>query len=123
MLSDFLQFALEKGVDDHVTQDDVVRWAGSLDNWQFYNAAALQVARQYHRGQLAYSFCDGLMNDLWSAVQAGFTSGRNQVPEPFYEIYEAFDAGEFHRAKDRSDDPVADFTDPLIAKLISRLGA
>lgn len=122
-MSDFLQFVLEKRSEEHVTHDDVVRWAGGLDNWEFYNATALQVARKYHQRQLTYNFCDGLMNDLWSAVQAGFASSGNRAPEPFYEVYEAFDAGEFHRAKDKSDDPVADFTDPLIADLMSRIGS
>lgn len=122
-MSDFLKFVLEKGTDEHVTHNDIVRWAGGLDNWEFYNTAALRIARKYHQRQLSYSFCDRLMNDLWSAVQAGFSSSRNRVPEPFYEVFEAFDAGEYHRAKDKSDDPVAEFTDPIIAELISRIGS
>lgn len=62
------------------------------------------------------------MNDLWSAVQEGLGSGENQVPEPFFEIYEAFDAGEFHRKPDKTDDPVAEFTDPLLADIVLRFG-
>jgi hypothetical protein len=121
-MSDFLQFALKKGTEEHVTNDDVVRWAGGLDNWEFYNAAAVQIAMKYHQGHLTYSFCDWLMNELWRAVQASFTNGSNRVPEPFYEIYLAFGAGEYHRSEDKSDDPVAAFTDPLIADLVSRMG-
>ena len=37
-----------------------------------------------------------------------------------FEIYEAFDAGEYHRKHDKTDDPVAEFTDPAIAKLALR---
>lgn len=97
-------------------------WLGALDNWAFYNAAAVEIARKYHHGELTYGFCDGVMNDLWSAVQAGFHTGHNTVPEPFYEVYEAFDAGEYHRAKYGGDDPIANFTDPSIAELVARLG-
>ena len=121
-MSDFLEFVLAKGPEGRITHDDVVRWAGALDNWEFYNAAAVEIARKYHHGALTYSFCDGVMNDLWRAVQAGFTAGRNALPEPFYVDYEAFDAGEYHRAEDGSDDPIADLTDPLIAELVARLG-
>ena len=119
-MSDFLQFVLKNGTESSVTHDDVVRWAGALDNRAFYNAAALDIARHYHEGLLTYGFCDRVMNDLWSAMQAGFTNDNDPVPEPFFQIYEAFDAGEYHRAKDKSDDPIADFTDPLIANLLSR---
>lgn len=121
-MSDFLQFVLKIDTEASVTHDDVVRWAGALDNHEFYNSAALQIARHYQEGLLTYGFCDRVMNDLWNAVQAGFTNDNNSVPEPFFQIYEAFDAGEYHRAKDKSDDPVADFTDPLIANLLLRLG-
>ncbi|MBL0374560.1 hypothetical protein JJB09_21335 [Rhizobium sp. KVB221] len=114
-MSDFLQFAINKGREERVSNDDVVRWAGALDDWDCYNAAALEIALGYHRGELSYNFCDGAMNDLWSAVRAGCGTGTNQVSEPFFEIFEAFDAGEFHRKHDNSDDPVGDFTDPLVA--------
>ncbi|HEV7307417.1 hypothetical protein [Ensifer sp.] len=120
-MSDFLEFVLANGPEGRVTHGDVVRWAGALDNWEFYNAAAAEIAGKYHHGVLTYVFCDGVMNDLWSAVQEGFGSGHNAPPQPFYDVYEAFDAGEYHRQEDGSDDPVADFTDPLIAELAARL--
>ncbi|MBK5571827.1 hypothetical protein [Ensifer sp. SSB1] len=121
-MSDFLQLATNKKPEERLTLDDVIRWAGALNNWDFYNAAALEIATAYHRGELSYTFCDSVMNDLWGAVQEGFGPGANKVPEPFFEIYEAFDAGEFHRRQDKSDNPVADFTDPLISALVIRLG-
>lgn len=120
-MPDFLQFVLKNGTEGSFTHDDVVRWAGALDNFEFYNTAALQIAKHYQEGLLTYSFCDRVMNDLWTALQAGFTNDNNPMPEPFFQIYEAFDAGEYHRVKDKSDDPVADFTDPLIANLLSSL--
>ncbi len=120
-MSAFLQFAIGKKPEERLTHDDVLRWAAALHNWNFYNAAALEIATGYHRGELSFTFCYRVMNDLWSAVQAGFGSGNNRVPQPFFEIYEAFDAGEYHRKHDRSDDPVAEFADPLVAELVMRL--
>jgi hypothetical protein len=118
-VSEFLQFAINKSP-LRLTPDDIVRWAGAFDHWDFYNSAALEIAKGYHRGELNYTFCDSVMNDLWSGVQEGFGPGKNDVPEPFFEIYEAFDAGEYHRKHDKTDDPVVEFTDPAIAKLAIR---
>lgn len=119
-MSDFLQFLIARGTDEPISHNEIVQWAGTLDNWSFYNSTALQIARMYNRGELTYEFCDNAMNDLWSAVLAALSPKSDQLPEPFFEIYEAFDAGEYHRRADRSDDPIADFTDPLIAALLTR---
>lgn len=119
-MSEFLQFVLTKAEEPCITSDEVMQWAGSLDNWDFYNAAAIEIATMYDRGEITYSFCDDVMNDLWGVVLQGLGDGPVQLPQPFYEIYEAFDAGEYHRAKDGSDDPITEFTTPLIAKLVSR---
>lgn len=118
-VSEFLQFAKTKKP-VRLTLDDVLQWTGTLNHPDFYNSVALEIAQRYHRRELSYTFCDGLMNDLWSAVQEGLGSGENQVPEPFFEIYEAFDAGEYHRKPDKTDDPVAEFTDPLLADIVLR---
>lgn len=119
-MSDFLQFVIARGSDEPITHDEILQWAGTRDNWHFYNSTALQIAKMFDRGELTYEFCDNVMNDLWDAVLAGLSLRNNQLPEPFYEIYEAFDAGEYHRTEDRSDDPIADFTIPLITAFLTR---
>jgi hypothetical protein len=121
-MHDFLNFALNKQPEERITLDEVAQWAGARDNWAFYNLIAVEIAAGYYREELTYDFCDGVMNDLWEAVRAGFRPDIIEIPEPFFEIYQAFDAGEFHRKPDGSDDPIADFTDPLIAELVTRLG-
>lgn len=115
-MSEFLKFAINKSP-IRLTHDDIVRWAGAFDNLDFFTGSAIEIGRGYHAGELTYTFCDGAMNDLWSSVQEGFRPDDNELPEPFFEIYEAFDAGEFHRKYDKSDNPVAEFTDPAIAEL------
>ena len=42
-------------------------------------------------------------------------------PSTFFEVFEAFDAGEVHRRADKSDDPVGELTNPEIASIIARL--
>jgi len=118
-VSEFLQFAINKSP-ARLKLDDILQFAGAFNHWDFYNNAALEIAKAYHRRELSYTFCDGVMNDLWSGVEKGFGPGNNQVPEPFYDIYCAFDTGEFYRKSDKSDDPVAEFTDPAIAELATR---
>lgn len=118
-MSEFLDFAINKSP-IRLTLGDINRWAGAFNQWNFYNSTALEIAKGYHRGELSYTFCIGVMNDLWSGVQEGFGPSKNEMPEPFFEVYEAFDAGEYHRKPDRSDDPAAEFTDPAIAELATR---
>ena len=102
-----------------ISHDDIVGWVGSLENSEFYNSVSLALARHYHAGHLSYSICDRIMNDLWTAVTTGLlSSGHTDVPEPFYDIYSAFDAGEYHRKADLSDDPIEEFTNPMIAELL-----
>ena len=118
-MSEFLQFAIDQSP-QRLARADIMLWAGACNDWDFYNSAALEIAKGYHRGELSYTFCDGVMNDLWSGVQEGFGPGKNEVPEPFFEIYEAFDAGEYHRRHDKTDDPVVEFTNPAITDLAIR---
>lgn len=104
---------------DRISPDDVIGWSGSLENSEFYNAVSLDLAREYHAGNLSYTVCDGIINDLWKAAKSGaFGWGQAEAQEPFYGVYLAFDAGEYYRTADRSDDPVALYTDPLIAEIV-----
>jgi hypothetical protein len=97
---------------------EINQFAGCLDNSEFFNEIALEIAEKYQAGELSYTVCDGLVNDLWRAMLDGLPKSGASVPEPFYSIYLAFDAGEYFHTKDRSDDPVADHTDPQIADIL-----
>lgn len=103
-----------------IAPEQVEEWAGDLANHQFYNVIALMVAEKYAAGVLSYQVCDGIMNDLWWAWLESLESRGRAVPEPFYEIFSAYDAGEYHRKRDRSDNPVKEHTDPWIAEILSR---
>jgi hypothetical protein len=40
-------------------------------------------------------------------------------PELFWNVYVAFDEGEYHRDNNRQDDPIEAYTRPLIAQILS----
>ncbi len=102
-----------------ITENHVRSLTEDLSNEAFYNSLGLEVARRYQGGALSYTRCGSIMNDLWS-VLVGHLNSR-MVPSPFYEIYEAFDAGEYHRKKDKRDSPETDFTRPMIEAILANV--
>jgi hypothetical protein len=105
---------------------DVTRWAGSSvdDELSFYNELGAALARCYSEGHLSFDLCDTIVNGLYSVLIEGqFRDVQHAWPHLFYDVFLAFDAGEWHRRADKSDDPVADHTDLQIAEIIARLDA
>lgn len=47
-MSEFVKFAINK-CPIRLTRDDIVRWAGAFNRWDFYNTTALEIAKGYHR--------------------------------------------------------------------------
>lgn len=97
--------------------------AGSADDEEkLYDSIAAELARGYHERRYSFDFCDRVVNDLYGQM---ITKHLNEPPPPwpklFSRVYEAFDAGEFHRRPDKSDDPVAEFTDPEISNIVRDL--
>lgn len=99
-----------------ITESDIADWSGRDVEIAALHDAALAVARGYRDGQLTYEVADAIMNDLWPI----FLDRSSDVVSPFWDVFEAFDAGEYHRCPDRSDDPVVAYTDPMIAELLAR---
>ncbi len=103
---------------------DLAHWGGDSeeDIAKFFDRIGSEIALAYHSGQLSFSFCDSLVNDLFALV-----IGRQQRdplppwPAMFHEVYEAFDAGEWHRRDDKSDDPVEEHTKPAIREIVAKL--
>jgi len=103
----------------------------STDTWRELSKAALLplsktldffaicLAKMYVQGDLNYEFCDALVNIAFTEVLAA----KGNWPTDFYEVYEAFDAGEYYRTDDKSDDPVAEHTDPMIQDFLDRINS
>jgi hypothetical protein len=59
-----------------------------------------------------------VVNDLSGPVTN--TSGpKSQI---FWEVYSAFDEGEYYHGNNRDEDPVEVYTRPMIARLVEVLG-
>lgn len=106
------------------SEADISRWtAGSLaDEQKLYDEIGAELARGYHERRYSFDFCDRVVNDLYGPMIIKRCNEPSPPwPDIFSRVFEAFDAGEFHRRADMSDDPVADFTDPLIAEIVHSL--
>jgi hypothetical protein len=101
-----------------ISLEDVQRWSGNLTTNDFFNLIGLNIARRYRAGALDYEVCDAIINDLWSVLTHRVED--LVMPSPFFEIYLAFDAGEFYRTADCSDTPEQDHTIPMIDKILEQ---
>ncbi|MGU7813163.1 hypothetical protein [Burkholderia sp. AW49-1] len=84
-----------------------------------FDAIAIKLACGYHYGQLSYGFCDGAVNLLAGRLYSDVLVDRDTWPHLFWEIYLAFDAGEYYRSGERNIDPAEKYTRPLIAEIVS----
>jgi hypothetical protein len=102
-----------------ITEADVDRWAAECggDRGRVYDEVAHYLAVGYHERQLPFAFCDAVINDLHTVI----TNLDDMRPDLFWQVFTAFDEGEYHRRGDKSDDPVAEHTDPAIAAIVANL--
>ncbi len=99
-LNDFEKFSIEQGVKVE----------------ESFNKLSLLIAKKFNDGEMSYEDGDFAMNSVWPIMLD--YSMKNDIPlvEPCYEIYCAFDAGEF----DHGDgaDPVEKYTVPAIRAVL-----
>ena len=102
-----------------IEEPDVELWAARYggDHRLLYDALARYLAVAFHQGKLPFAFCDAVINDLHTVI----TIANDVRPDLFWRVFLAFDAGEYHRSADRSDDPIAEFTEPAIADIVRSL--
>lgn len=103
----------------HLTDDDVERWSALTGEPRsaLYDQIALYLARGFHRSELDFEFCDAVVNDIHAII----TLADDIRPDLFWEIYLAFDGGEYYHSNKREDDPAEVYTRPLIARAIEKL--
>lgn len=84
----------------------------------FCNQFALILARGFMDGTLCYEFCDEAANYLFGFLtEPIFMEDAGGLPHPAFEIYQAFDGGEYCRTNDPTNaNPVERYTRPHIAK-------
>jgi hypothetical protein len=85
------------------------------------NQVAIAMARQFLAGTRDFHACDEVMNSLFSdIVDLGV---REEMPEPAFSIYLAFDAGEhWHTGDTRDVLPWERWTRPELERILGALG-
>lgn len=88
----------------------------------FVNSFAIELAKGYQSGRYNYEFGDGAANWLFGFMtdEVFLSSNNNTLPSPAYDVYLAFDEGEYHHQGD-PDDVVAElkYTKPRINEILS----
>jgi hypothetical protein len=81
------------------------------------NELSVAVAEGYLQGSLLYDFCDGVMNGIINAVvEVGMT---NDMPQPAFSLYQAFDQGEGFRSKNPAEtDRSEKYTKPVVEEIM-----
>jgi len=116
-LSNMIEMACRQP-NQRISPWQIESWAGGSTSDQFFNLISLKVAERYAARALSYDAADAIMNDLWVTWLEAIDSRASEVPNPFYDIYLAFDAGEGLRAP--YENPVREITDPWIASILSQ---
>jgi hypothetical protein len=107
-------------LDRHLTEADVERWS-NVCGWSrshLFDEIAKRLALGYNASELSFDFCDMVVNDLAGPVTN--TSGAR--PQVFWEVYSAFDEGEYYHGNNRDEDPEEVYTRPMIARVVEVLG-
>jgi hypothetical protein len=101
-----------------ITNRDVGEWSekAGLSRGAFYDAMALRLALGFQNDAFEFGFCDQVVNDLRAVISVQI----EDRPKLFWDVFLAFDAGEFYPIDDRSIDPVETFTRPRIAEIVRK---
>jgi hypothetical protein len=104
-----------------LTNSDVERWRANLGvaRAALYDGLAHHLASGFYRNDLPFVFCDSVITDLHGVMIAAL----EDRPELFWSVFLAFDEGEYyHRGGRTEDDPIAKYTRPMIAQIITKYG-
>lgn len=98
-------------------QIDVIATASGSDRTATFNAIMVCLAELFLRGDMGFWEADDIANGVWPLMLDDAIQRDVPLPSPAFEIYEAFDAGEWDRG-DVEQDPVERFTRPLLRELL-----
>ncbi|WP_085708480.1 MULTISPECIES: hypothetical protein [unclassified Pseudomonas] len=84
------------------------------------NELSITIAEGYLERSLDYEFCDGVMNGIINAVvEVAMTE---DMPEPAFSLYQAFDLGEWIRSEDLpGTDPGEKYARPVVEDIMRAL--
>ena len=108
-----------RDLDRHLTEADVERWSSKCDRprSQLFDEIAKRLAIGYNSSDLSFDFCDMVVNDLAGPV----TNTSGPGPQVFWEVYWAFDEGEYYHGENQNEEPEEVYTRPMIARIVEGL--
>ena len=98
--------------------EEIEAWSRMLQvsRSELYDRIALFLARGYQNSQLSFEFCDAVVNDFFSVI----TFTQEAKPALFWNVYLAFDEGEYrHENDDAEIDSAEKYTRPMLAEIVS----
>ena len=116
IISELKTFYIEgvpyRDLDRHLTEADVLRWSAAmgLSRRQLFDEIAKCLALGFYSSEFSFQFCDAVVNDLFGPV----TNTAGPKPELFWDVYSAFDEGEYYHGNNPDEDPVETYTRPMI---------
>jgi hypothetical protein len=96
--------------------DSSNRWSALLDEPRsaLYDQVAMNLAQGVHSSEMTFAFCDAVVNDLYGVI----TSTDEHCPALFWDVFIAFDEGQYYHGNNRDEDPVEVYTRPMIARIV-----
>ena len=85
------------------------------------NKLSLKCAEEFSNKIISFEQADDFMNEIYSFMISDdfLDASDNTLSSPAYEIYDAFDAGEYSRKEDGDEvDPVKKYTIPAIEEIL-----
>ena len=77
-----------------------------------YNQIATCLVHGFQNSDISFAFCDAVVNDLFGVIPFAVESW----PPLFWDVYLAFDEGEYYHRNNRDEDPVEVYTRTMIAR-------
>ena len=91
---------------------------GSLTREAFCDLFSRRVAHEFAANRLSFEAADAAMNRLYSF---GLRNSDSVIPPYTWDVYLAFDAGEYIRREDsESVDPAGKYTRPQVLEIVTR---
>lgn len=82
-----------------------------------YDEIAIYLALGFYKSNLTFEFCDAIVNDIWGII----TTADEDRPDLFWQIFLAFDEGEYYHGGNRDEDPIEVYTRPMVTRIVDAL--
>jgi len=98
------------------------RWRASTGQTKeaLVDDVMIYIARGFHEGRLSFEFCDAVANHIFGHTISTLTL-YCKLSALGWDVFHAFDEGEFYHDGKRDEEPVEVYTRPKIARIIEKL--